>query len=74
MIHFWGLTLCLQPPEVSAAMDAQVLLLEMKNLILFAVEILTGPACYGTYTGFNLLKELYGQGHDPDPPFFPAKE
>ncbi len=32
------------------------------------------PACYGTYTGFNLLKELYGQGHDPDPPFFPAKE
>ena len=32
------------------------------------------PACYGTYTGFNLLKELYGQGHDPDPPYFPAKD
>ena len=32
------------------------------------------PACYGTYTGFNLLKELYGQGHDPDPSYFPAKE
>ncbi len=31
------------------------------------------PACYGTYTGFNLLKELYGQGHYPDPPYFPAK-
>ena len=31
------------------------------------------PACYGTYTGFNLLKEVYGQGHDPDPPYFPAK-
>ena len=30
------------------------------------------PACYGTYTGFNLLKELYGQGYDPDPQFFPA--
>jgi hypothetical protein len=32
------------------------------------------PACFGTYTGFNLLKELYGQGHDPDPPYFPAKD
>jgi len=32
------------------------------------------PACYGTYTGFNLLKELYGQSHDPDPPYFPAKD
>jgi predicted choloylglycine hydrolase len=32
------------------------------------------PACYGKYTGFNLLKELYGQGHDPDPPYFPAKD
>ena len=32
------------------------------------------PACVGTYTGFNLLKELYGQGHDPDPPYFPAKD
>jgi predicted choloylglycine hydrolase len=32
------------------------------------------PACYGTFTGFNLLKELYGQGHDPDPPYFPAKD
>jgi hypothetical protein len=32
------------------------------------------PACYGTYTGFNLSKELYGQGHDPDPPYFPAKD
>ncbi len=30
------------------------------------------PASYGTYTGFNLLKELYGQGHDPDPPYFTA--
>jgi hypothetical protein len=32
------------------------------------------PACYGKYTGFNLLKELYGEGHDPDPPYFPAKD
>ena len=32
------------------------------------------PACYGTYTGFNLSKELYGQGHDPEPPYFPAKD
>jgi hypothetical protein len=32
------------------------------------------PACYGKYTGINLLKELYGQGHDPDLPYFPAKD
>jgi predicted choloylglycine hydrolase len=32
------------------------------------------PACYGSYTGFNLLKELYGQGPQPDPPYFPAKD
>ena len=32
------------------------------------------PACFGTYIGFNLLKELYGQGYDPDPLYFPAKD
>jgi hypothetical protein len=30
------------------------------------------PASYGPYVGFNLLQELYGTGHEPNPESFPA--
>jgi Acyl-coenzyme A:6-aminopenicillanic acid acyl-transferase len=30
------------------------------------------PASYGPYVGFNLLQELYGTGHEPNPKSFPA--
>jgi len=30
------------------------------------------PASYGPYVGFNLFKELYGTGHEPNPKSFPA--
>jgi hypothetical protein len=30
------------------------------------------PASYGPYVGFNLLQELYGTGHEPNPQSFPA--
>jgi isopenicillin-N N-acyltransferase-like protein len=30
------------------------------------------PASYGPYVGFNLMKELYGSGHEPNPESFPA--
>jgi hypothetical protein len=30
------------------------------------------PASYGPYAGFNLLRELYGTGHEPNPKSFPA--
>jgi predicted choloylglycine hydrolase len=33
----------------------------------------TEPACFGTYTGFNLLKLIYGHGQAPNPAYFPAK-
>jgi hypothetical protein len=30
------------------------------------------PASYGPYVGFNLQKELYGTGHDPNPKSIPS--
>ena len=30
------------------------------------------PASYGPYVGFNLMQELNGQGHEPNPESFPA--
>ena len=30
------------------------------------------PASYGPYVGFNLMQELYGTGHEPNPESFPA--
>ena len=30
------------------------------------------PASYGPYVGFNLMQELNGQGHEPNPGSFPA--
>ena len=30
------------------------------------------PASYGPYVGFNLMQELYGTGHEPNPDSFPA--
>ena len=30
------------------------------------------PASYGPYVGFNLMQELNGKGHEPNPESFPA--
>ncbi len=32
------------------------------------------PACFGAYTGFNLLKLIYGHGQTPNPAYLPAKK